>query len=196
MARNIPVNWKILIPEPVEVKMVTQTLAERDAIDMLERFRGLFTYVVEEDTFYYLGDGIENKDWKMIGKPQAVVVLDTFSAQPQKIISGFGVKTFLEQTYYTRGEVDTLLEGIRIPGHLEGITASDVEKLRTMQGDIALRIDFPDPKITWVVPHPRDKNVTSFLPGGREILGRKVQLNPTLTSIHFNRPLSGYIIIN
>lgn len=196
MAHNYPVSFRILIPEPVEVKMVSPTLADRDAIDRLERYRGLFTYVVEEDKFYYLGEGIENSHWKPIGTPQAVIILDEFTNEPQKIISGYGLKTYLEANYYTKSQVDALLGGIQIPAHLATITEAEVQKIKTIQGDIARRIDFPEAKILWVIPHEADKSVTSYLLNGREIHGRKVQINPTLTSINWAQPQAGYVLIN
>lgn len=196
MAHNYPVGFRILVPEPIEVKMVSLTLADRDAIDTLERYRGLFTYVVEEDKFFYLSEGIENTHWKPIGTPQAVIVLDEFSDQPQKIISGYGLKTYLEENYYTKQQVDALVAGLQIPAHLASITPQEVEKLKTIQGDIARRIDFTEAKIVWLIPHEPNKNITCFLPNGKEVHGRKTNISETLTSVNYSQPLSGYVLIN
>lgn len=196
MAHSYPVNFRILIPEPVEVKMVRQTLKDRDAIDMLERFRGLFTYVVEEDTFFYLGDGIENKDWKPIGKPHAVIIYDTFTDQKQTIISGHGLKEYLQQNYYTKQQVDSIVAGLQVPPHLTAITPEEVQKLKTIQGDIARRIDFPEAKILWLIPHEPEKSVTCYLPNGREIFGRKINVTDKLTSVNYSQPVAGYALIN
>ena len=196
MAKGYPVGFKILIPEPVEVKMVSQTIKDRDAIEPLERFRGLFTYVVEEDTFFYLGDGIENKDWKPIGKPQAVIIYDEFQDEPQKIISGQGFKQYLSDNYYTKQEVDERLAGLEVPLWVKAITPEQIETWNSIQGDISQRIDFPDPKITWLVPHPEGKNVTCHLFEGREVVGRKTQISATMTTINWSQPKSGYALIN
>lgn len=196
MAKNYPVGFRILIPEPVEVKMVSWTIKDRNAIKPLERFRGLFTYVVEDDTFYYLGDGILNTDWKPIGKPQAIIIHDEFHEGPQQIISGQGFKSYLLANYYTKEEVDARLAGLEVPLWFENISQEKIEKWDSIQSDISKRVDFPDPKITWVVPHPENKSVTCYLPSGMEIHGRKININPTLTSINWSQPKVGYALIN
>ena len=196
MARSVPVNWRVHIPEPVEVKMVSPTLSVRNAIDPLERYRGLFTYVVEDDTFYYLSEGISNNHWKPIGKPQAIIILDEFEDAKQTVISGWGLKRFLEANYFTKEEVTGLLSGYQIPPHLASITPEEVQKLKTIQGDISQRVDVLEPKTLWVIPHPSGKDCSAFNSQGREIFGRKINVSDTITSFNWSKPMAGYVTIN
>lgn len=88
MPRSYPVNFRIHIPEPVEVKMLSLTLGARDAISPLERFKGLFTYVVEDDTFYYLSKGVTNSHWKPLAT-KAYVDLEIANAISDIPVKGF-----------------------------------------------------------------------------------------------------------
>jgi len=196
MAKSIPVNFRIHIPEPIEVKMISFTLKDRDAISVLERYKGLFTYCFEDDTFYYLSEGITNKHWKPFGKPQAIQILDEFSNATQTVISGYGLKNYLLQNYYTKDEVDALLGGQQIPVHLQAIIPEDVQKLKEIQGDISRRVEFIEPKTLWVVQHPAGKECAAFNSQGREIMGRKISVSETMTSFNWSKPLTGFVKIN
>jgi hypothetical protein len=194
--KSIPVNFRILIPEPIEVKMVSTTLKKRDAIHSLERFKGMFTYVVEDDTFYYLSNGITNSHWKPIGKPQAIVILDVFTNEKQAVISGYAIQQYVLKNFYTKQEVDSLLAGLQIPAHLKTITEQEVQKLKSIQGDISQRIEFNVPKTLWVVTHPAGKDCSAFNSQGREITGRKISVSTTITSFNWSKPITGFVKIN
>lgn len=196
MPRSLPINFRIHVPEPIEVKMISMTLHQRDSIPEVERFKGLFTYVVEDDTFYYLSGGVENDNWKAIGKPQAIEILDVFTGQPQKIISGYGLQQYLQENYYTRQEIDTLLEALELPAHLAEITPEDVQKLKTIQGDVSQRVDFTEAKILWAVPHPSGKSCMTFDLLGRRIYGRETKVSDIITSFSWSQPIAGYAEIN
>lgn len=196
MALSFPVGFRIHIPEPVEVKMVSLTLQDRDAISVYERYKGLWTYVVENDTFYYLSEGVKNENWKPFGKVQAVEILDVFTDQSQAIVSGYGLKNYLLQNYYTKQELDARLAGLQIPAHLASINPEDVQKLKEIQGDISEKIEFNSPKTLWIVQHPPGKECVAFNSQGRQILGRKVNVSDTITSFNWSKPLTGYVKIN
>lgn len=196
MARSIPVNWRIHIPEPIEVKMVSLTLAVRNAIPNLERFRGLFTYVLEDDTFYYLSEGTSNNHWKPIGKPQAIVIYDEFQDGPQKIISGQGFKNYLLAHYYTKQEVDQRLAGLEISPWIKDITAEQIQKWDSNTGDVSERRNFPDPKFIWAVQHPSGKSCEAFNQEGKSIMGKKTRITETITSFNWSKPIAGYVEIN
>jgi hypothetical protein len=88
MPKSYPVGFRIHIPEPIEVKMISQTLVDRNAIDFLERFKGLSTYVVEDDTFYYLSNGITNDHWKPVVKKESELGPVSFSYPISWIFKG------------------------------------------------------------------------------------------------------------
>jgi hypothetical protein len=197
MAKNYPVGFRVLIPEPVEVKMITRTIEERDSIDFLERYPGLFTYCIETDTFYYLSKGVENDHWKPLGStPDAVIITDNFTDQPQTIISGYGIKNYLLQNYYTNIEIDEKLEALKLPDHIASITPEDVTKLKTIQGDISLRVDFSSPSLLWVVPHPPGKSCNAFNESNQEIFGQKNKVSDVITTYGWSKPIVGYVLIN
>jgi len=196
MAKGYPVGFKILIPEPVEVKMISLTIKVRDSIAPLERFKGLFTYVVEDDTFYYLSGGIKNSNWKPIGVPQKIEIYDEFQDKPQTVISGQGIKSYLEEHYYTKSELDQELARLEVPLWVKAITAEQIQTWDSIQGDISERLDFPNAKTIWSVIHPKGKNCQPFNSQGQEIIGRKTSINDTTTIFNWSRPLSGFVKIN
>jgi hypothetical protein len=196
MARELPINFRIYIPEPVEVKMVSLNLTVRDAISPLERFKGLFTYVIEDDTFYYLSNGITNHHWKPIVTPGLIEILDDFTDGKQTIISGYGLKEYLSKNHYSKQEVDNLLEAQKIPDHIASITQEDVNKLKTIQGDISIVTQISEPKSTWLISHPENKSVNAFNLVGIQVYGRKTNISSTLTAFSWTNPLAGYVEIN
>lgn len=196
MARELPINFRIYIPEPVEVKMVSLNLTVRDAISPLERFKGLFTYVIEDDTFYYLSNGITNHHWKPIVTPGLIEILDDFTDGKQTIVSGHGLKEYLSKNHYSKQEVDNLLEAQKIPDHIASITQEDVNKLKTIQGDISIVTQISEPKSTWLISHPENKSVNAFNLVGIEVYGRKTNISSTLTAFSWTNPLAGYVEIN
>jgi hypothetical protein len=196
MPKSYPVGFRIHIPEPIEIKMISQTLADRDDINSLERFKGLFTYVIENDTFYYLSNGITNHHWKPIITPGLIEILDEFSFGKQTIVSGHGLKEYLSKNYYSKQEVDNLLEAQKIPDHIASITQEDVNKLKTIQGDISIVTQISEPKSTWLISHPENKSVNAFNLVGIQVYGRKTNISSTLTAFSWTNPLAGYVEIN
>ncbi len=196
MSLSYPVGFRIHIPEPIEVKMISQTLAERNAIDSIERYKGLFTYCVEDDTFYYLSSGVKNENWKSIGKPNAIEILEEFSDQANTLISGYGLKIYLTENYYTKNQVNSLLEQQQVPTHIQSITSGDVQKLKNIQEDISIRIEFNQPTTIWTVQHPAGKECTSYNSQGREIFGRKISVSSTITTYGWSKPLTGFVKVN
>lgn len=200
MAKSFPVGFRIHIPQPVEVKMVSTTLAQRDSIHEFERFRGLFTYVVEEDTFYYLSGGTTNSHWKPIGKSEihAVEILDDFEDTPQKIISGHGLKKYLDANYMTATEIEAAIEAVRVPDHVRLITEQQIQKWESIKGDRHVIHNQTSPSMTWVVNHQMNKRpaLQVFLSDNRKIEGRTEHLDSNVSIIRFSRPYTGYVTAN
>ena len=196
MSLGYPVGFRILIPEPVEVKMISATIAVRDAIEPIERYRGLFTYCLETDTFYYLRSGITNQDWEPVNKPNSVSVLDQFNEGKQTIVSGYALKEYLNSKYYTKDQVDELLKEAELPSHIASISKEDVQKLKTIEGDISKRIEFPIAQIVWTIDHPSGKSVQTFLTDGTRIYGREKSVSLTRTLVSWSKYTTGFAKIN
>lgn len=200
MARSFPVNFRIHIPEPIEVKMVSPTLALRDGISILERFKGLFTYVVEEDTFYYLSGGLTNNHWKEFGKSElgAIEILDEFSDQPQKIISGFGLKKYLEENYVTKAELNQSIQSLEIADHIKAITSEQIEKWDSLKSDKNVIHIQSVASMTWFVNHKLKKKpaIQSFLSNNIKIEGRVEHIDNDMLTVKFSKPLIGYVTAN
>jgi hypothetical protein len=200
MPRSYPVNFRIHIPEPVEVKMVSPTLAVRDAISPLERFKGLFTYVVEEDEFYYLSKGTTNNHWKLFGKSEiaAIEILDLFSDQPQTVISGFGLKAYLEENYVGKTEFNQAVASLQVADHVKAISQEQIQRWEASQGDKHLIHQQTSPSVSWLVNHGLGKKpaVQSFLPNNMKIEGKIEHLDNDMLTISFSKPLTGYVTAN
>lgn len=67
MAIFLSSQFRELAGLPIEEKMVMIDLTARDAIPTIERYDGLFSYVVAEQKTYQLQGGITNSDWVEIG---------------------------------------------------------------------------------------------------------------------------------
>lgn len=200
MARSFPVNFRIHIPEPIEVKMVSPTLALRDGISILERFKGLFTYVVEEDTFYYLSGGLTNNHWKEFGKSElgAIEILDEFSDQPQKIISGFGLKKYLEENYVTKTELNQAIQSLQVEDHIKAITEEEIQKWNSIEGDKHLIHTQTTASMTWLVNHRLGKKpaIQTFLSSGKKIESKLDHIDNNMLTVKFSKPETGYATTN
>jgi len=64
MALILPTGIEVQGPEPIDNRIVKQTLQERDAIPNVLRYEGLSVYVIDEETEYQLRGGITNGDWE------------------------------------------------------------------------------------------------------------------------------------
>jgi hypothetical protein len=67
MAINLNDGFEIGTNIPVDSRFIVATLAARDAIDPLVRYRGMSTHVYEDDTTYRLIGGIDNANWEEDG---------------------------------------------------------------------------------------------------------------------------------
>lgn len=200
MAKSFPVGFRIHIPEPIEVKMVSPTLAVRNAIHPFERYKGLFTYVVEDDTFYYLSGGITDEHWKPIGKAELlqVEVFDEFNDTPGNIISGYGLKNYLEQNYMNANEVIQAIEAVMVPNHVKAITASEINKWNLLQTDKNLVYIQTFLSMTWTVTHSFGKipAVQVFLSDGRKIEPDIFHVDNNTVLIQFSKPTKGFVTFN
>ena len=199
MSKSLPVSFRIHIPEPIEVKMVSQTIAERNAISHLERFQGLWTYVVSEDAFYYLSGGTTNEHWKPFGSvPSVVEILDTFTDARQAIISGFALKNYLNENYVSKAELAQALEEFRSANAGASITPEQIQKWESIQGDYHKKIDFPEPKMIWNIPIEDTDKIPAFQCfnlRGQKIHGREIQYEKFII-INWSSPTSGYVTLN
>lgn len=182
----------------MEVKMVSLSLAERDSIHPFERYQGLFTYVLETDCFYYLSGGTENTHWKRMGITSPVTVLDVFSDAEQAIVSGYGIKKYLQSNYVTGPTLEQAIESVRVGDHIRGITVEQIGRWNALTGDHTSKINFTTPKIIWEVPHPPDKQpvIEAYLTDGRCITGKKVRESDFRSYLVWGRPFQGYVILN
>jgi hypothetical protein len=198
MALSFPVSFRIMIPQPIEVKMVSLSLAERNAIHPFERYKGLFTYVLETDCFYYLSGGVENTHWKPIGVSSTITVLDAFSGTEQTIVSGHAIKEYLESNYVTKPALAEAIESVRVEAHIRGITVEQIGKWNAVTGDHTSKIYFPIPKIIWEVSHPSNKQpvIEAYLNDGRHFTGKKVRMSDFKTYLVWGRQFEGYVILN
>lgn len=200
MARSFPVSFRIHIPEPIEVKMVSPTLSIRDSISSLERFKGLFTYVVEEDTFYYLSEGVSNNHWKVFGKSDisAIEILDVFSDQPQTIISGFGLKKYLEDNYINKTEFNQTVASLIVADHIKGITQEQIQKWDSIEGDKNKIHTQTTASMSWLVNHRLGKRpaIQTFLSSGKKIEGKVDHIDNEMLTVKFSKPLTGYATTN
>lgn len=198
MPRSLPVNFRIHIPEPVEVKMVSPTLMDRNAIDSLQRFKGLWTYVVEEDVFYYLSEGVTNEHWKPIGKPQVVEILEVFSNAKKTVISGYALENYLTQRYPTRTEVSQAIEAIKVADHVKNITPQQIQKWENIKGDYYKKVDFPEPRVIWTIPVEEGKNpsIETYTMNGNRIYGNENNSNPASRIFKWSQPIAGYALLN
>lgn len=187
-----------MIPQPLEVKMVSLSLAERNAIHPFERYQGLFTYVLETDCFYYLSGGIENIHWKLMGITSPITVLDAFSDAEQAIVSGYAIKQYLQSNYVTGPSLASAIESVRVGDHIRGITVEEIGRWNALTGDHTSKVHFTTPKIIWEVPHPLNKQPTieAYLNDGRCITGKKVRDSDSKSYLVWGRPFEGYVILN
>ncbi|UJP63981.1 hypothetical protein [Mongoliitalea daihaiensis] len=199
MSKSLPVSFRIHIPEPIEVKMVSQTIVERNAISNLERFQGLWTYVVSEDVFYYLSGGTTNDHWKPFGSvPSVIEILDEFTNERQAIISGFALKNYLDQNYVSKAELAKALEEFRNANAGSSITPEQIEKWDSIQGDYHKKINFPQPKMIWNVPFEQTEKqpaLQCFNLRGQKIYGQEIQFDKFII-INWSSPTAGYVTLN
>lgn len=67
MGIAIAAGFTLQSPVPIDDRYTIDTLANRDAIPVISRYEGLFCYVQEDTTLYYLKAGITNGDWVPVG---------------------------------------------------------------------------------------------------------------------------------
>ena len=199
MPKSFPVGLRIHIPEPVEVKMVTVSIADRDAIDTFERFKGLWTYVVEEDTFFYLSGGTSNSHWKPFGGNNVTIeILDVFTGEREKIISGHGIKKYLQDHYVTKSRLQEVIEELTVADHVKNISQQDIQKWNENTGDKAFVHVQGLEKMTWVINHQLNKkpSVATFLPEGQRVYGDEGHLDNNISVVKFSKPIKGYATLN
>jgi hypothetical protein len=198
MARSFPFGFRVHIPEPVEVKMVSPTIAERDAIHPFERYRGLFTYVISEDAFYYLSNGITNNDWKEIGKPKAIEIFDVFTDQQQTIVSGYALKEFISANYVTTDQLNEAISLVTVPDHVKNITQEQINSWDEKKGDKNIIHVQTNPSMTWVVNHVLGvkPSVQTFLPNNKKIEGDIEHIDNNMLVVRFSRPYTGIVTLN
>jgi hypothetical protein len=67
MSTPLAGNFEVNAALPLDEKINKATLAARDAIPPIQRYRGMIVTVKENDTTYRLGAGLTNADWNVFG---------------------------------------------------------------------------------------------------------------------------------
>lgn len=64
---EIPNNFDLNSPLPLDSRYLADTLVDRDAIPSVARHEGMQVYVGEDQTLYILKGGVDNTDWTESG---------------------------------------------------------------------------------------------------------------------------------
>src|SRR5690606_11046110 len=113
MAIEVQDGFKISTAKPVDERYQFATIADRDALNPLERYEGLTTYVVETGMTYTLVGGIGNEHWMEGGSGSGAGVitvadLTELNAIPEEDRLA-GMLVYVESntvTYQLRGGID------------------------------------------------------------------------------------------